>query len=186
MASGKPHKSGAESPQLATLSSSVIVLHGLVRPPERLIAAEAEMDVLSHKKKKKKIPQHSSRVVNLPLLLLSRSFTAIFIFCLFLLSCMHNTRLLWLRKELLSLTHPSHAFYNGEGDSPASFSIPTSWHFSLSSINQTPRPAELKKRKKAFEENGRKKKRRLLHWKCSRFGEFPVDSCNKSLGAVIF
>lgn len=61
-------------------------------------SAEAEMDVWSQKTK---IPTHSSKVVNPTRFLLSHSFTVIFIFCLSLLLCMHNTHLQSLRKELL-------------------------------------------------------------------------------------
>lgn len=133
MARGKPHKSAAESPQLATLSAGIIILHG---PGPSTFCKSHQCSkvgrcwsrdgcLITHTpKKKREIPTRSSRVVNLPLFLLSHSFTAIFIFCLFLLSCMHNTRLQWLRKEPLSLTHPSHAFYNAEATVPLPLAFP--------------------------------------------------------------
>lgn len=113
-------------------------------------------------KKSQRVP---FRVVSPPLFLLSHSFTVIFIFCLFLLSCMHNT-LLPLTEEGAAESHvPEPCILQRQGDSPASFSIPTWWHFSLCSINQTPRPAELKERNNALEENSLLKKR-LFQRKC--------------------
>ncbi len=163
MVRGKPHKSAAESPQLATLSASIIILHGpgpstFCMPHQCPKVGRCwSRDGCLIIKKKKKIPTLSSRVVNLPLFLLSHSFTAIFIF-LSVFAFVHAQHASAMIEEGATESHaPEPCILQRRGNSPASFSIPTSWHFSLSSINQTPRPAELKKRNKAFEENRKKR-----------------------------
>lgn len=103
-------------------------------------------------------------------------------FVCFELSCMHSVCLQWLKRELLSLTHPSHEFYNTEATPLLPLAFPPHDIFPLSSINQTPRPAWLKTRSKAFEENRLKKNRGFCTERVQEFGEFPDDSCNKSLG----
>lgn len=152
MASGKPHKSVAESPPRVTLTASIIVLHGLVHP----LSACPKLNCLQ--KQRWMFPTHSSGVVNLPLFLPFPQLHNHFYLLSFLPWCMHNTCLQWLRKELLSLVHPSHAFHNAGATVPLPLAFPPHDIFSLSSINQTPRPAELKKQNKAFEENGEGKR----------------------------
>lgn len=157
MARGKPHKSAAESPHLATLSPSIVVLHGLLHPHSacltsvpKLVAAEAEMD---HKLQKK---TGSSRVVNLPLPPFSQLHSHFYLLSVFAFVHAQHASTVIEEGAAESHAHGPCILYR-RGDSPTSFSIPTSWQISLRSINQIPRSAELKKRNKAFVEMGEKR-----------------------------
>lgn len=155
MAGSTPHKSAQ------SLLTSTIVLHGLVHPLSQRWMFDRRKQKSQHK------PLRLSVQLCSPFLTASQSFLAIVCLCF----CACTTRICshWGR-SCCSVTHTSHAFYNAEATVLLPLAFPPRDIFSLSSINQIPRPAELRKRNRACEET---EKDTLLH----RFGELPTDTC---------
>lgn len=120
MASGKPHKSVAESPPRVTLTASIIVLHGLVHP----LSACPKLNCLQ--KQRWMFPTHSSGVVNLPLFLpfpqLHNHFYLLSFFAL--VHAQHVSAM--IEEGAAESCAPKPCISQCRGDSPASFSIPTS------------------------------------------------------------